>query len=62
MGDRPFVWVDDEVCRDDQAYFGDHQLVYRVDAGTGLTAADFAAVREWAAGKSFADKAFRPHP
>jgi hypothetical protein len=62
VGDRPFVWVDDEVGRDDQAYFGDHQLVCRVDARTGLTAADFAAIREWVAGKSFAGKAFRPHP
>ncbi|MEU4604236.1 HAD domain-containing protein [Kribbella sp. NPDC023972] len=63
VGERPFVWVDDEVGRDDQLFFGgDHQLVHCVDARTGLTAADFAAIRAWAVRNSFAEKAFRPHP
>jgi len=63
VGDRPFVWVDDEVDDFDQTFFAeDHQLVHRVDPQTGLRAADFAAIRAWADGKLFADKAFRPHP
>jgi hypothetical protein len=58
VGDRPFVWVDDEV---DRAFFTEkHQLVHAVDPRTGLTAADFAAIRDWANRNSFADKAFRP--
>jgi hypothetical protein len=62
VGERPFVWVDDEVGRDDRLFFGgDHQLVHGVDARTGLTAADFAAIRAWAARNSFAEKEFRPH-
>ncbi|MFG1817155.1 hypothetical protein ACGFIF_25585 [Kribbella sp. NPDC049174] len=32
-----------------------------LDPRTGLTAADFAAIRNWAGRNSFADKAFRPH-
>jgi hypothetical protein len=63
VGDRPFVWVDDDVDDFDVTYFAeDHQLVQRVDASTGLTPDDFAAIRAWARGKSFADKAFGPHP
>jgi len=62
-GDRPFVWVDDGVDEDDVRFFvQDHQLVHPVDARTGLTTEDFAAVRAWADGKSFAGKANRPHP
>jgi hypothetical protein len=41
---------------------GDHQLVHCVDARTGLTATDFAAVRAWAVRNSFAERPFRPHP
>ena len=60
VGDRPFVWVDDEVGPEEQVFFAeDHQLVHGVDPRTGLTAGDFTAIRDWAAGKSFADKAFR---
>lgn len=63
VGDRPFVWVDDDVDDFDVTYFAeDHQLVHRVDASTGLTPDDFAAIRAWARGKSFAGKAFGPHP
>jgi len=59
--DRPFVWVDDEVGQEDQTFFTeDHQLVHTVDPQTGLTAADFAAIRDWASRNSFADKAVRP--
>ncbi len=62
VGDRPFVWVDDEIGRDDQAFFTeDHQCIHAVDPRIGLTAADFAAIRTWASRNSFADKAFRPH-
>ncbi|MEU4288009.1 hypothetical protein AB0E63_07290 [Kribbella sp. NPDC026596] len=61
MGDRPFVWVDDEVGEPERIFFaGEHQLVHQVDAQTGLTATDFAAIRAWADGKPFAGKAFRP--
>ncbi|WP_202866103.1 HAD domain-containing protein [Kribbella turkmenica] len=59
VGDRPFVWVDDEVGRDDQAGFGDRQVVYAVDPGIGLGDADFATIRGY--GYSFAGKEFRPH-
>ncbi|WP_329481334.1 hypothetical protein OG555_04140 [Kribbella sp. NBC_01484] len=48
VGDRPFVWVDDDVDDFDVTYFAeDHQLVLRVDASTGLTPDDFAAIRAW---------------
>ncbi|WP_329002674.1 HAD domain-containing protein [Kribbella sp. NBC_00709] len=61
VGDRPFAWVDDEVGAAERTRFPhDHQLIHPVDARTGLTAADFAVLREWA-GKPFAQKAFRPH-
>lgn len=61
VGDRPFVWIDDEVGPDDQLAFAEPlQLVHRADAGTGLTAEDFAAIRAWMSGKPFADKVFRP--
>lgn len=63
VGDRPFVWVDDDVDSDDVRFFHrDHQLVHQVDPRTGLTATDFAAIRAWADGKSFADTAIPPHP
>lgn len=61
--DRPFVWVDDEVGEFERTVFaGDHQLIHQVDPRTGLTATDFAAIRTWADGKSFADNAIPPHP
>ncbi|MEV5966686.1 HAD domain-containing protein [Kribbella sp. NPDC051952] len=48
VGDRPFVWVDDEVGPPDQlAFAGPDQLVHRVDARTGLTADDFEVIRSW---------------
>ncbi|MFK4087340.1 HAD domain-containing protein [Kribbella sp. NPDC020789] len=57
VGDRPFVWVDDGVGEADVACFpAADQVVLPVDGRTGLTAADFAAIR-----KSFADKANRAH-
>jgi hypothetical protein len=49
VGDRPFAWVDDEVGDVERTRFPhDHQLIHRVDARLGLSAADFAALREWA--------------
>ena len=61
VGDRPFVWVDDEVGEPERGFLaGEHQLVHQVDAQTGLTATDFGLIRAWADGKPFAGKAFRP--
>ena len=57
VGDRPFVWVDDEA--DETEFTADHQLVYPVDARIGLTTTDFAAIRSWADGKSFVSKGSR---
>jgi hypothetical protein len=57
VGDRPFVWVDDEIGAPEvERFAGDHQLVFAVDPRTGLTAADFAVLRSF--GNSFADKGF----
>jgi HAD domain in Swiss Army Knife RNA repair proteins len=59
VGERPFAWVDDEVDRYDRIHLqglGQPHLVHRVESHVGLTAADFAVLREW--GKSFAGKAF----
>ena len=62
VGDRPFAWVDDEVGEAENVRFpGAHQLIRPVDARIGLTGADFAALRGWAAGKSFAGKVFPGH-
>ena len=62
VGDRPFVWVDDEVGEHERMFFSaEHQLTHPVDPRTGLTAGDFGAIRAWAVGKSFADKASPPH-
>ncbi|WP_377266895.1 HAD domain-containing protein [Peterkaempfera sp. SMS 1(5)a] len=48
---RPFVWLDDEITDADRAWVATHHpepaLLHRVDAATGLTAADFAAVEAW---------------
>jgi hypothetical protein len=63
VGDRPFVWVDDEVNRYDRfalAKVHRSHLLHRVESDRGLTAADFAAIREWASRNSFADKASGP--
>jgi hypothetical protein len=47
VGDRPFVWVDDEVGAEDQAAFrGRNQLVFPVDARTGLTDGDLSRLRK----------------
>jgi hypothetical protein len=52
-GGRPFVWLDDEIGPADRAWLAAHQpapaLAYRVDAGRGLTDADYGAVRDWLA-------------
>ncbi|MER5355443.1 hypothetical protein ABT093_34595 [Kitasatospora sp. NPDC002551] len=51
--DRPFAWVDDQITDADRAWVRAHHdgpaLLHRVDARTGLTAADFTALAEWAA-------------
>ena len=58
VGDRPFVWIDDEVNRHDRFLLeswdglGAH-LLHRVEPNLGLTSADFAAIREWADGNNF---------
>ncbi|BCY11936.1 hypothetical protein L3i22_070240 [Actinoplanes sp. L3-i22] len=48
---RPFVWLDDEVTEADQRWIATHHpgraLLRRVHPFTGLTEADFAAVRSW---------------
>jgi hypothetical protein len=49
VGDRPFVWVDDEVSSDDRVFLGEREcLLHRVDAERGLTSEDFATIRAWA--------------
>ncbi|GGU76647.1 hypothetical protein GCM10010211_48350 [Streptomyces albospinus] len=53
---RPFAWVDDEIGPRDTAWIARHHtgaaLPYRVDPATGLRPDDFAALREWAAGRT----------
>jgi HAD domain in Swiss Army Knife RNA repair proteins len=48
---RPFIWLDDEVTDADRHWVAAHHpapaLLHRVDAFTGLTGADFTAVRRW---------------
>ncbi|WP_406498992.1 HAD domain-containing protein [Streptomyces sp. NBC_01604] len=50
-GNRPFVWLDDEITDVDRAWTAAHHsapaLLHRVDHRHGLTDADFAAVAEW---------------
>ncbi len=53
VGDRPFVWIDDEIDDRDRAYLtersdlGPH-LLHPVEADRGLDLSDFAAIRAWA--------------
>ncbi|RKE00319.1 HAD domain-containing protein [Catellatospora citrea] len=51
---RSFVWVDDEITEADRDWVSAHHpgpaLLHRVDARTGLTAADFAVVGRWLTG------------
>ncbi|MEV7520077.1 HAD domain-containing protein [Streptomyces sp. NPDC091371] len=48
---RPFVWVDDEITDADRAWVAAHHpgraLLFRVDPGRGLSAADVGALRAW---------------
>ncbi|MEU7876214.1 HAD domain-containing protein [Dactylosporangium sp. NPDC049140] len=50
---RPFVWVDDEITAADRTFVARHHtapaLLHRVMGRAGLTAADFDAIRDWAA-------------
>ncbi|MDR7320877.1 hypothetical protein J2S44_001127 [Catenuloplanes niger] len=53
-GDRPFVWLDDELTDADRRWLAGHHpapaLPHRVDPSTGLTEADFASVADWLRG------------
>jgi HAD domain in Swiss Army Knife RNA repair proteins len=48
---RPFAWLDDEIFDADRRWIAAHHpapiLAHRVDARSGLTPADFAAVHRW---------------
>jgi hypothetical protein len=48
---RPFIWLDDETTNADQRWIDTHHpgraLVHRVDSAIGLTAQDFALIRQW---------------
>ncbi|MFF8730532.1 HAD domain-containing protein [Streptomyces sp. NPDC015171] len=50
-GDRPFIWVDDEISAMDQLWVGaqcrEPFLLHRVDAAQGLTDDDFAVLTDW---------------
>ncbi|GAA2826907.1 hypothetical protein GCM10010441_59220 [Kitasatospora paracochleata] len=52
---RPFAWIDDQITDADRAWVRTHHngpaLLHRVDPRTGLTAADFATLADWAAGQ-----------
>ncbi|SBT41722.1 HAD domain-containing protein [Micromonospora auratinigra] len=54
-GDRPFVWLDDEIGPADRSWLAVHHpapvLAYRVDPARGLTDGDYAAVRDWLTGR-----------
>ncbi|KAK1186467.1 hypothetical protein B7755_046320 [Streptomyces sp. NBS 14/10] len=51
---RPFAWVDDEITDADRVWTREHHagqaLLHHVDPRTGLTAADFALLSDWAQG------------
>lgn len=53
---RPFAWLDDEIFDADRRWIAVHHpapaLAHRVDPRSGLTAADFTAVRAWLADPS----------
>lgn len=50
-GERPFVWVDDEITDADREWAAASHpapaLLHRVDARVGLTGGDFARIGEW---------------
>jgi hypothetical protein len=50
---RAFVWLDDEITDRDRRWVAAHHphpaLLHRVDPHEGLTAADYAKVRDWLA-------------
>ncbi|MGW4061932.1 HAD domain-containing protein [Amycolatopsis sp. NPDC004747] len=50
---RPFAWIDDETTDADRAWVARHHpgpaLLHTVDASTGLTGQDFAAIAAWRA-------------
>ncbi len=50
-GDRPFIWLDDEITDTDRRWVRTHHqgpaLLHRVDPLVGLTDGDFAAIHRW---------------
>lgn len=50
-GDRPFIWVDDEIAPLDRLWTEAHHpapaLLHGVDPARGLTDEDFTALRRW---------------
>lgn len=50
-GDRPFVWLDDELTAADRRWLARHHpapaLPHHVDPRTGLTTRDFADLADW---------------
>ncbi|WP_430790271.1 hypothetical protein [Actinoplanes sp. G11-F43] len=50
---HPFVWLDDEITDADRRWVRAHHegraLLHRADPLTGVTEADFAAIRRWLA-------------
>lgn len=50
---RPYVWLDDEITPTDRTWTRTHHpaptLLHRIDPHTGLTEADYTAVRDWLA-------------
>ncbi|MGW4908547.1 HAD domain-containing protein [Streptomyces sp. NPDC004270] len=53
-GERPFIWIDDEITEADRAWVATHHpgpaLLHRVAHEFGLTDADFRAVETWLTG------------
>ncbi|WP_084728725.1 hypothetical protein [Streptacidiphilus neutrinimicus] len=49
---RPFAWVDDQITEADRGWVHAHHqgraLLHRIDPKVGMTAADFARLRDWA--------------
>ncbi|MEU9347419.1 HAD domain-containing protein [Streptomyces sp. NPDC048278] len=52
-GERPFIWLDDEITEADRAWVATHHhrpaLLHRVDHEFGLTEADFRVLEDWLA-------------
>ncbi|MEU9379774.1 HAD domain-containing protein [Streptomyces sp. NPDC048279] len=50
-GERPFIWIDDEITEADRAWVATHHrgpaLLHRVDHEFGLTPVDLDALKSW---------------